>query len=115
MQNRIKETKRLHKYIYEGMDSTIMMAPHRMITLNKTETMSPKLFERSPTNKKNAKLIKKLSRNDLKEFQYRRDNEILLNLPTPPFFFYIPGRLEMQMIIRKACNVKSVNDLMFYI
>lgn len=130
MQARIKETKRLHKYMYEGMDDTLFVSGKRAITYHKRETFtnSPEgnfnpqlkslklyILDKSPTEKKRDKSIKKNSKNDFENYHYKKDNEILLNLPTPPFFFYVPRRLEMQMMIRKACHVKSINEMLFYI
>mmetsp|Transcript_16636 Transcript_16636/g.14537 ORF Transcript_16636/g.14537 Transcript_16636/m.14537 type:complete len:128 (+) Transcript_16636:734-1117(+) len=90
MQNRIQETKRLHKFMYDGLENTVYIS-RRLSSAGK-----------SPKERKKDKIQKKATKDELIDYSYKKDNDILLNLPTPPFFFYIPQKIEMQLLIKRS-------------
>lgn len=113
MQERIEETKRLQKYMFEGMDETILEVnrytggnvDYKKTTIESKLADSPTLKltskneDRSPTDK--VKKARKL-RNSLATYNHKSIKDVMMNLSVPPFFFYIPTKLEMQSMIRKA-------------
>ena len=102
--------------MYEGFDEIVLEKNHnrsveRRVTIDARRDEStkkiPKVDEKSRKNNKNI--------NRLSVYTHKSVREVMMNLAVPPFFFYIPNKLEMQLIIRKACTVKSVNEMIFFI
>ncbi|CAI2359273.1 unnamed protein product [Moneuplotes crassus] len=105
MEKKIEQVKKIHSYIYEGIDPSVLISSKRL-HLNQ-----PCDDGEMSVKKKKPKTFKSMIKKSMGSFQYKRDQDIILNLPTPPFFLYIPQTQEMQLLIKKCCMVKSVDDI----